>query len=226
MIHIAILTYNRLQKLQRLLNALLPIDRTVTDFVCVHVFDQGSSDGTEAWCRTALSTAQYSHAASNWGVAGGRQRLVDKIGKNFQLRDFDVIIFLDDDIVAPSDDQWIHEFIRPIRRNEADIVGVEGWRVLPSGLTQRDDSEPHYVSGGWCAIAGCVFNAGIEFDPRFNPSYFEDVDLCLQARARGFKIAVAPNVGLTHDPDAISSAKIDVFEHSRRAFVEKWKLLP
>ena len=71
-----------------------------------------------------------------------------------------------------------------------------------------------------------MFLAGVEFDPRFNPNYFEDADLCFQARAAGFRIGTVNNVGLQHNHPADSKPNTEVFDRSRKAFLAKWSAHP
>jgi GT2 family glycosyltransferase len=101
----------------------------------------------------------------------------------------------------------------------ADIAGVDVRIVGEDGHTHPTDGEPDYASGGWCAIAGRVFRSGVRFDPAFFPNYWEDVDIGFQARAGGFRIARAHNVGLKHDDHPANMAH---YERTRSLFAQKW----
>lgn len=160
-----------------------------------------------------------SNVPENHGCGGARQLMVDMSLMGMKAND--IFVFLDDDIEV-TDKMWLCQLTYPINEQGANICGVEGMRITPDYLTVPERDNPDYVSGGWCAIGIEVFNDGVSFDPRFFPNYFEDVDLCLQARAAGHRIAIAPQVGLKHDHTG--QGNHDIFERSRQAFRAKWSM--
>jgi GT2 family glycosyltransferase/glycosyltransferase involved in cell wall biosynthesis len=65
------------------------------------------------------------------------------------------------------------------------------------------------------------------FDGRFDPMYYEDTDLCFEARRRGLRVVYEPRAQVIHDEGA--TAGVDVTagykrhqEQNRPKFVEKW----
>jgi GT2 family glycosyltransferase len=159
----------------------------------------------------------------NLGCAGGRQKIVDEIKRVWGLQPDDVIVFLDDDIYAANEFKWLNKLTEPLFTDRADIAGVGGRRVTSDYMTVEDNENPDYVSGGWCAISGRVFLSGVQFDQQFNPNYWEDTDLCYQARARGFRIEAVRGVGLVHDHHDISAESVNLILRNRQLFMKKWE---
>lgn len=153
----------------------------------------------------------------NWGCGGARQRMADIIHEQGH---YDYLIFLDDDVI-PTKAGWLDKLTEPLR-NGYHIAGVDSRRLDDRFLSVPCPPEQMtYTSGGRCAIRAEVFAAGCEFDPQFWPNYYEDADLCYQARAKGFKIACVENTGLEHEavPNSAASALV---ETNRAKFAQKW----
>lgn len=155
------------------------------------------------------------------GCAEARALLVKKV---VPLPD-DILVFLDDDMSA-TDDGWLQKLIEPILSGAADITGVDGRYVnTPNAgyfvTRPAPYDKPDYVSGGWCAVSGRVFEAGITFDSDYFPNYWEDVDFCLRARLHGFRIVATGDVGLIHHGGP-GNAKHATFTHD--VFARKWTM--
>jgi hypothetical protein len=80
---------------------------------------------------------------------------------------------------------------------------IPAWICLPRTLLRhrRADNEPFEVSG----VMGCLLLLSADcaratggFDPSFF-AYYEEVDLCLRARAAGFRILCVPAARVWHD---------------------------
>jgi GT2 family glycosyltransferase len=133
------------------------------------------------------------------------------------------LVFLNDD-VTPLEPGWLTELARHVARTE---VGVVGARLLyPSGAIQhagmvtgmmggvghshRDTfGSPYWrwpdltrnisaVTGACLAIRRSLFEELGGMDEEF-PVNFNDVDLCLRARARGYEVIYEPSAVLRHD---------------------------
>jgi GT2 family glycosyltransferase/SAM-dependent methyltransferase len=66
------------------------------------------------------------------------------------------------------------------------------------------------------------------FDERFLPMYYEDTDLCFQARERGLRVLYEPRANVVHVEGATAGSDISVGhkrhqELNRPKFVEKWR---
>lgn len=158
------------------------------------------------------------HMPHNLGCAGGRKALTDLL-LVLGLKREDVIVYLDDDIEVLAHD-WLIKLFEPLLCGYS-ISGVAGRKLTADLMTSPSLLDCDYVSGGWCAIKGDVFLDGCMFDEQFNPNYFEDVDLCFQARQKDKLIKAVGDIGLRHEhpTDAAMSA---IFEKSRETFRTKW----
>ncbi len=72
------------------------------------------------------------------------------------------------------------------------------------------------VRAAWDAVGG--------FDPCFNPAYYEDVDLCLALRERGYRVVYEPAARITHAESTSTTAPYKTFliERHRRQLVDRW----
>lgn len=222
MIHICILTLNRPDKLKRCLESIRPAIRFKSEsgeIVHLWVLMQGYAISPNEL--PVIPWLHPVHSRDNLGCAGGRKRLV-RLAQQEDSDPNNIFVFLDDDLYAiPDNETWLNRLVFPIRMNEADITGVEGMRITSDFMTTPEPFNPDYVSGGWCAISGKVFDAGIMFDTDFNPNYYEDVWLGVQARVAGFRIKAVGDIGLVHEAHP-SNAKDEVFLASRMTFIKKW----
>lgn len=155
----------------------------------------------------------------NWGCAGARA-VITKSLMEAGLKAEDIIIYLDDDVEVEKE-YWLADLCAPLLRHYS-ISGVAGRRVTEDYLTEPNQENPDYVSGGWCAIRGDVFLDGCMFDEQFFPNYWEDVDLCKQASAKGKWIIAVGNIGLRHEHPVADEAAQHV-SVNRQRFIEKWK---
>lgn len=218
MIFVNVISYARPQILRRCIEGLLPGIRRAGD-ACLWVLEQGVRPNGQ---RAFAGNDRHWWVETNLGCAGGRKFLVEQ-ACDAGLLDTDLMVFIDDDITA-TDDSWLLALVDPIVRGTADIAGFAP-RMLTNDLLTRPclpGETPDYVSGGWMAVSGTVFLAGVQFDERYSPNYWEDVDVCQQAWRAGFTVGAAHGVGLHHEEhegDAV------IANRSRRAFAEKWGLL-
>lgn len=216
-IYVCVASYGRPQQLRRCLQSLLPGIRAMDGRLWV--LEQGVRPDSDR----DYESGSHRHwwRQDNLGCAGARRFLVER-ALGIGLHETDVMVFIDDDITA-TDPGWLSILVSPILAGQADITGVAP-RVITGDLQTRPCAAgegPDYVSGGWAAFRGDVFLAGVNFDERYWPNYWEDVDLCQQALRRGFRIVGVSGVGLTHEehaPDLIAA------ERSRAAFARKWGL--
>jgi len=68
----------------------------------------------------------------------------------------------------------------------------------------------------WDAVGG--------FDPRYNPAYYEDVDLCLALREHGYRVVYEPSAQLTHVESSSTTSPYKTFllDRHRRLLVGRW----
>lgn len=162
----------------------------------------------------------------DYGTAGGRQRMVDWC-RGKRLTAIDIIVLLNDDVIIRSA-AWLQQLVHPIQINRADICGTQAWFAKLHDWTEPvPNSEPApslvYVGDNQLAIRGSVFLTGLDFDPQFNPAYW-DVDFCLAAARRGFRVASVETPDVAHADHPVSEYLAQITYRNRERFLEKWGL--
>jgi GT2 family glycosyltransferase len=154
------------------------------------------------------------------------------------------LLFLNDDVRA-SESGWAERLAEQVSREEVGVAGAVLW--YPTGLLQHAgivvgigdgvghagrymratelwpwllaNREVSAVTGACLAIRKELFEQLGRFDTLF-PNNYNDVDLCFQARARGFRVVCVPTAGLIH-AECQSRPGIVKFEERFR-FYERW----
>lgn len=89
--------------------------------------------------------------------------------------------------------------------------------------------EVDYASGAALLVRRDVFDAVGGFDARFQPAYYEDVDLCFKIRAHGYRVVYEPSAVVTHiggqsyETPGAMAAKDRLMETNRPLFEGKWR---
>ena len=84
-----------------------------------------------------------------------------------------------------------------------------------------------YCSGAALLVRRSLLDATGGFDERYSPAYYEDTDLCFEARARGLRVVMEPKArvvhmeGQSHGTSTASGIK-RFQEVNREKFREKW----
>ncbi|MGD0448758.1 MAG: glycosyltransferase family 2 protein [Candidatus Dormibacteria bacterium] len=98
-------------------------------------------------------------------------------------------------------------------------------RGLPPGsAAYKRVRDVDYCSGCGLLVTREAWDEVGGFDEAFFPGYFEDVDLCLSLRSRGYRVVYAPSARLRHlgggstDPAQRSAAAV----RNGRRFIAKW----
>lgn len=129
----------------------------------------------------------------------------------------------------------------------ARLVGIDGLLQESGGIIFSDASgwnfgrgwaaddprctfarEVDYCSGAALLVQGQFARDGALFDTRFAPAYYEDTDLCFEARRRGGSVWVEPKAvvihreGGSHGTNALFGVK-KYQEVNRQKFEEKWR---
>ena len=211
MIYILIQSFNRLEKLKRLLDNPLFIQDARGEGAVVVINAQGCTDGTNEYVRTFaqgdihLKTDVWI-SWQNPGVVGGRCRLLDYVLA--RLHRHDILVYLDDDVEVAARG-WLEALIRPIRDDsKIAITGAFGVLVQPgwSDYVQGVPALPcrvDVVSQSHTADAAHLFLDGVEFDLGLGFVWHEDTVLCMEAHARGYEVfyvGTPESIGLKHDP--------------------------
>ena len=88
--------------------------------------------------------------------------------------------------------------------------------------------EVDYGSAAALLVRGDVWRALGGYDRRFDPMYYEDVDLCFRARGRGLRVMYEPRAVVVHD-EGSTAGNDENASHKRHQrlnrprFVEKWR---
>jgi len=86
--------------------------------------------------------------------------------------------------------------------------------------------EVHYCSGACLFVKKDFFKEVGMFDEQFAPAYYEEADLCMKIREKGYKVIYQPSAILIHYEFGSSSSvskAIDLQKINKQKFVKKWK---
>lgn len=207
------------------------------------VVDNGSSDGSAALVAHQFPTVDLLTRPEALGFAGAVNLGIRRVLDQDKLLASDVIVLLNQDTEVQVD--WLAALLVPLQRDP--IVGVVGSKALfPDGRIQHaggelslplgygrnrghgepdtgqydSEDEPDYLSGMAVALRVAMLEQIGLLDEGFNPAYYEDVDLCLRARAAGWKLFYAPGAVLTHAEGAVSAAG----DYAHAALIERNRL--
>jgi GT2 family glycosyltransferase len=218
------LSYNKLACTRRCLSAL------VTDSVAdgpweLIVVDNGSTDGSGAWCDTELTALGAAHGVpvtvlhntGNIGCSYARNRAI-------AVARGDYLVFADNDI-TPRTRRWM-----PGLRDALNLfpnAGLSGaklvypWPPYPIqcagvGISRRGrvcfrgrgeplgDARFVRAEAVQCLISACLLIPAAllrthgGFDEAFHPVQFEDFDLCYRLREAGYQAVYTPDVEMYH----------------------------
>lgn len=174
----------------------------------VIVVDNGSSDGSVAFVRTAFPTVRLVELPTNLGFSRGNNAGV-------QAAVHDIVVLLNNDMVvdpgflspllAPFADQRVFAVSAQIRMGDPQRERVETGLTLGEivdgrlhvrhgdiGENERMSRPCLWAGGGSAAFDRRRFLALGGFHPLYAPFYVEDVDLSYRAWARGWHVLLAP----------------------------------
>ncbi len=161
------------------------------------------------------------------------------------------ILFLNNDtFVHPG---WLSALVETMDRDpKAGIVGAKlvyanGALQEAGGIVFRDASawnygngenpdvseynyrkECDYTSGASLMIRAALWKEIGGFDERFIPAYYEDTDLCFEARRHGYKVVYQPKAVVTHfegrsNGTDVSRGLKKYQADNQKKFADKWK---
>ena len=180
----------------------------------VIVVDDGSSDGTDAYC-AGIAGLRYHRRAANGGF-------IAACNDGAALARGEYLVFLNNDTVPQPG--WLDALLRTFASEpQAGLVGAQ--LVFPNGTLQesggvvfadgsawnygRNESpddprfaylrDADYASGAAIAIPRDLFRRLGGFDPRYAPAYYEDTDLAFAVREANLRVLVQPAAKVMHD---------------------------
>ena len=98
-------------------------------------------------------------------------------------------------------------------------------RGLPGGTDRFAESrDVDFCSANGLLVRRAAWDAVGGFDDGFHPAYYEDVDLSLALRERGYRVVYEPSARLTHAESRSTTAPYKEFllERHRRRLVARW----
>lgn len=197
---IVILTCNRLDVTKRCIEALMA---NTSNYELIMI-DNGSNDGTPEWLES--KGLKVHRNATNLGVVIARNQ-------GLKLATSEYIVMMDNDVFVTKG--WLEELFDKLG-NGNDIVGIEAWQIDHSfqachkcvNKNERID----YLGGACNLYKRRVFETIGLLDEGFSPAYYEDVDICIRATKRGFKLGWFTSPRIKHEEHA-------TLIHGQRDFV-------
>lgn len=215
LVTIIILAYNNRAFVDACLEAVSRQNWPALEVVFV---DNASADGSAEEARQVMARLGLSGEVlaldENLGCAGGNNA-------GWKQARGEVVLFLNPDTEMEFD--CVAELVQPLLEHEAfgmtgakmyfpggRIIQHAGGIVHPNGMTnhygageedrgQCDEiKDVAYVTGAALAIRRAVMEELGGFDEDFFPAYYEEVDLCLRARRRGYRCVYIPTAVLVH----------------------------
>lgn len=199
----------------------------------VIVADSASPDGTGAWLAENLTGATVLRMPENLGFGAGGNLAV-------RHADTELVCFLNADIEVTAG--WLEPLlafldarpevgaVSPVLVNPdgtvqeaGSLVGGDGWcRAVDDGpLFPR---EVDYASAACLVTRRAAFLEAGGFSAEYEIAYFEDVDLMLSMRARGWQTWVQPASRVVHERHGSSgSTRADeLMKLNHRTFTRRW----
>lgn len=235
-VSLIISTYNRLDLLEACVasaRATLPPDLTVEWLIV----DDGSSDGTREWLEAqADDSFRFFAAKENLGYAAA-----NNLGA--QMAQSPVLAFLNNDLVFRPG--WLSPMLAVLQAQPAAFaVGNLQFKASDhtldhAGIVFTEWGHPFHFrrdlaqvrSRRECEFPAVTFACALVhrerflalggFDPRFHNG-FEDVDLCLRARRRGWRCFVANHSEVDHHISA-SPGRKSAEERNAKFFLGRWQ---
>lgn len=218
------------------------MDHPITDIVCLvhnqlettkrfvsHVFDNtldfrltfvnnGCTDKTPEYLSSLSETSKNVYVLSprqgNLGIIRGRN-----YGMNFvkTLEDHKFLVNLDNDQFVKKG--WLEMLFSALENNNAEVAGVEAWKLMPPGSQNniniggemvsdssyfpfkrctRKGEKYTYIGCGGMLINRIVYDKIGLFDEQFSPAYFEDPDFAFRCAKNMFKQVWVPDCPIDH----------------------------
>ncbi|XRO76583.1 glycosyltransferase [Methanocaldococcus sp. 10A] len=213
-VSIVVATYNRKDKLEKCLNALVSQTFPQEDYEII-IVDDGSTDGTYEFLKKKQKEIKNLRVfrQNNKGPAAARNLGI----KNAKGK---IIFFTDDDVIVPSN--WIEEFLKVFEKYP-EVVAVGGYLEASEEMIKKNIFARYeaYISklaynmpnklyiGGFETFGVVTCNAAYKkdvieevgyFDESFPVAAGEDADLKLRISLKGYKFAFIP-LKATHIQD-------------------------
>jgi hypothetical protein len=231
---VIVLNHNKKEMVLECLGSLERQDYRPCDIVVV---DNASSDGSQAALRKHHPHIDLLCMDTNLGAIGGRNAGVEYARQHY---DFDYLMFLDDDAEVAVDS--IGLLVNALNNDTAagitcgkTFTGLDSDVLMSAGIRERfhlglcydrgsgkkDDGRydrDEYVDacGAFAfMIRPALFEDLDGFDSTFTPYGWEDVDLCLRARARGYRTRYVHTAIFAHKGSRLGRKPLAVYERNK-----------
>jgi GT2 family glycosyltransferase/glycosyltransferase involved in cell wall biosynthesis len=199
----------------------------------VIVVDSASPDGTGEWLEANLTGATVLRMPENLGFGAGGNLAV-------RHADTELLCFLNADIEVT--DGWLTPLlaflderpevaaVSPVLLNQdgsvqeaGSVIGGDGWCRAVSE-DEPFAREVDYASAACLLVRRAAFLDAGGFSPEYEIAYFEDVDLMLQLRKRGWQTWLVPASRVTHARHGSSSSAraTELMRLNHTTFTRRW----
>ncbi|MBU4175516.1 MAG: glycosyltransferase family 2 protein [Actinobacteria bacterium] len=214
LVSIIIVLYNSSEYIEPCLRSLATLKYSPFEVILV---DNGSNDDSCTLARKVANDAGLEYMIRRLGANGGFAK-ANNYG--FKLSGGDIALLLNPDTEVFPD--TLDKLTGAFEEDDVGVVGCKlyypdqkiiqhaGGYVRDNGLTMHygigeedagqyeEPKDVTYVTGAALAIRRSVFERAGMLDPGYSPAYFEDVDICLNARRLGYRVAYAPEARIIH----------------------------
>ncbi len=240
---IAILSWNQRDTTLQCLRSLVKADYPPSQIV---VWDNGSTDGTDAAVAREFPAAIFCRSEENLGVASGRNAAATLANDTLHS---DHILFLDNDMKVTRG--FLEALLEPFKNEKklaqttakiltmddtnrinaagGSVVNFASGTIVPVGYGepdtgQFDTTRKCLPGGGGTMVRMDVFSMLSGFDPIFDPYGPEDLDFSFRVQEAGYYGRYVPEAVIYHDHHrSVSNGKFDE-TYARNKF-QHWMIL-
>ena len=227
-----VVTYNSAAAL----SGLVASDATLNAFSRILVVDNGSTDSTCAIADAAgldverLAENRGFGAAANVGIAATGGELVALLNPDIEVRDRADL----ERLAQHFADAQVALVAPALRLPDGEVQDSARDGPTPANLIRRRIGDPRagvierptpsdvaWVVGAVMVFRRSAFETVSGFDERYH-LYFEDVDLCVRLRRRGYRVRLDPTVTVNHQHAAQSRGSLLAWstrQHMRSALL-------
>jgi GT2 family glycosyltransferase len=231
---IIVLSHN---KKDMVLECLESLERQEYGHCQIVVFDNGSSDGSPEAIKQRFPSIDLVSNGTNLGAIRGRNAAVEYAA---HYSKFDYVLFLDDD--AETGIESIKLLVEALKKDpEAGLacgktyIRLDSNIIMSTGIRERlylglcydrgagEQDDGQFEEDGYVDACGAfafmirfdLFEELAGFDEIFSPYGWEDVDLCLRARDRGYRTLYVHDAVFAHKGTRMGRKPVPHYERNK-----------